>query len=393
VPPRVLLVVSADRAAAVRKQPAPRKDYQLLAETLPADVVDLADLARAPLPTRLIARLLGKPAGQAWLAFGGRNRYDAVLTDGEHIGLPLAVLLKLARARTTHVTIGHRVSAGKKRAFFRWLRVQTHIDRLVLHATRQYELAATDLSVPAKQLVLLPYQVDTSFWRPLPVVEERLVSSAGLELRDYPTLMRAVSGLDAQVVIGAASHWSKRANTATGDVPPNVRVESFDYAQLRELYARSALVVVPLFETDFQAGITTILEAMAMGKPVVVTHTEGQTDIVEDRRHTTRGAVPRRRPPSMLRPFAERAGVDLEPTGLYVLPNDPDALRQAIEYLLDHPEERHRLGAAGRRTVEALMTVEQFADRVAAVVRDACTAHAQQAGGAARDRSLRNVRS
>jgi len=27
------------------------------------------------------------------------------------------------------------------------------------------------------------------------------------------------------------------------------------------------LVVVPLYENDFQAGVTTMLEAMAMGRP------------------------------------------------------------------------------------------------------------------------------
>jgi hypothetical protein len=39
--------------------------------------------------------------------------------------------------------------------------------------------------------------------------------------------------------------------------------------------ARSSVVVVPLFDVDFHAGITTILEAMAMGKAVIVTHSMG----------------------------------------------------------------------------------------------------------------------
>src|SRR5439155_23048132 len=122
-----------------------------------------------------------------------------------------------------------------------------------------------------------------------------------------------------QVVIGAASHWSKRANTAAdASAPANVTVDRFDYLALRQLYARSALVVVPLDDVDFQAGVTTILEAMAMAKPVIVTHSAGQTDVVEDRRTATRGATPRLRPPSILRDLAEFTGVELEPTGFYV---------------------------------------------------------------------------
>jgi len=62
----------------------------------------------------------------------------------------------------------------------------------------------------------------------------------------------------------------------------------------------------------------------------------------------------------------------LEPNGLYVPPGDPNVLRRAIVYLLDHPDERARLGAAGRRLVERLMTVDQFARRIGDLVDQAC---------------------
>jgi glycosyltransferase involved in cell wall biosynthesis len=181
-----------------------------------------------------------------------------------------------------------------------------------------------------------------------------------------------VQDLDVHVVIGAASHWSKRRNTADdAEHSPNVEVGAFDYTALRELYARSAIIVVPLDDTDFQAGVTTILEAMAMGKPVIVTHSEGQTDVVEDRRMITRGTISRARPISLLRALATRAGVSMQPTGFYVPPNDPWALRKAIVYLLDHPQERRELGAAGRRVVEELLTVEHFGERLAALLAEA----------------------
>src|SRR5207237_1768711 len=129
-----------------------------------------------------------------------------------------------------HVTIGHRLSAVKKRPFFRWLKVHTHIARIALHARRQYELARSELGIPADRLALVPYQVDTDFWRPQPLPEERLICSVGLEWRDYPTLFRAVDGLDARVVVGAASRWSRRRNTAADcECPSNVEVGAFDY--------------------------------------------------------------------------------------------------------------------------------------------------------------------
>lgn len=387
----VLLVVSATvPASAPVAGSGPRKDYLELRRRLDATVIDYASVARSRF-ARLLAKTCGVAVAQAWLAFRHRHQHRAILTDGEHIGIPLALLLKLARARTPHVTIGHRLTAAKKRVFFRRLRVHSHIARIALHSRSQYELAVDQLGIPAERLAFVPYQVDTRFWCPQPVAEERLICSAGLEFRDYPTLIQAVEGLDVRVVIGAASHWSKRRNTADGTARPStVEVSSFDYLALRDLYARSALVVVPLDDIDFQAGVTTILEAMAMGKAVIVTHSLGQTDVVEDRRTITRGAVPRTRPASLLRHFAEMAGMQLDPSGFYVPPGDAAALRRAIAYLLEHPEERARLGAAGRRTVERLMTVDHFAERMRELVDQAC---AQQSASATRGARMPTARS
>jgi glycosyltransferase involved in cell wall biosynthesis len=247
--------------------------------------------------------------------------------------------------------------------------VQTHIHAVILHSRHQYDLALNQLRFRPDQIMLLPYQVDPEFWRPIPAAEERLVVSAGLEFRDYPTLFQAVDGLDARLIVGAASHWSKRKDTTlSAPRPANVEVNSYNYQELRELFSRAAVVAVPVDDVDFQAGITTILEAMAMGKPVIATHTYGQTDVIEDRRSVTRGTQDRVRPISLLRNVADEEDVPIEPNGFYVPPKDPEALQRALLFLLDHPEERERLGAAGRRAVERLMTVDLFAERIAHVV-------------------------
>jgi glycosyltransferase involved in cell wall biosynthesis len=315
---------------------------------------------------RAIRAVLGFAPAQAWLAYQRRDAFDVIVTDGEHVGIPLALLLRTSRSKVRHVTIGHRLSARKKRLFFRVLGVQRRIDRLALHSRRQHDHAVEKLDVPRDRIAMVPYQVDTKFWVPQRSSGERLIVSAGLEHRDYGTLFRAVTGLDVQVVVGAASHWSKHA-FKHGDPPENVRVGTFDYAALRALYARAAIVVVPLNDVDNQAGVTTVLEAMAMAKPVIVTQSLGQTDVVEDRRRSARGGM-RQRPQSIVRLLASDAGIPLAPTGFYVAPGDADGLRDAINYLLAHPDERERLGWAGRRLAEDLLTVERFAERMRALV-------------------------
>ena len=369
---RTLFVVSANLPDGLPDDPpvgeAPKKDYVAIARRLNADVLDWSAARKHPL-LRLLCSAVGIAVVQALLAFVQRRHYDVILTDGEHIGIPLALLLKVTRSRKLHITIGHRLSASKKRPFFRWLRVQTHLHAVILHSRFQYDLAIEELGFEPDQIALLPYQVDPDFWRPIPATEERLIVSAGLEFRDYPTLFEAVDGLDAKLVVGAASHWSKRRNTALdAPRPANVEVNSYNYQELRDLFSRAAIVAVPVDDVDFQAGITTILEAMAMGKPVIATHTYGQTDVVEDRRSVTRGTEERTRPISLLRNVADEEAVPIEPNGFYVPPKDPEALQRAITFLLDNPERRAELGAAGRRLVERLMSVDQFADRIARVV-------------------------
>jgi len=364
--PRVLVTVGTD--AARDTTAGPRRDYAVLAETLGATLLDRRDVGRSRI-ARAIRQVAGLATAQAWLAFSRRGEYDAIVTDGEHVGIPLAMMLRLSRAPVRHITIGHRLSSRKKWIFFRGLSAHRRIDRIAVHSRLQFNIAIAKLGVEPERLALVPYQVDTAYWRPDAVAEERLVVSAGLEHRDYATLFRAVEGLGAQVVIGAASNWS-RHEFAEVARPANVLVDSFDYASLRDLYARAALVVVPLADVDNQAGVTTILEAMSMGKAVVVTQSLGQTDVVEDRRLQARGPL-RPRPASLTRRFAEHARIPVEPTGLYVAPGDSDGLRRAISYLLEHPDERAHLGRAARRTVEALFTVEQFAERMRALV-DSC---------------------
>ncbi len=77
--------------------------------------------------------------------------------------------------------------------------------------------------------------------------------------------------------------------------------------------------------TSYGEGLPrSLLEAAACGLPIVTTDVSGCREIV------THGV-----------------------NGLLVPPKDPTALANAIEYLVEHPEERQRMGATGRARVLA----------------------------------------
>jgi glycosyltransferase involved in cell wall biosynthesis len=274
------------------------------------------------------------------------------------------LLLLLARKPPRHVMIGHLLTTRSKRAIFRLLKPQRRIDVTLVHATNQRRQAATVLSVSPDRLRLVPYQADTNFWRPQVCRDtEPIIATAGLEYRDYATLAEAVRDLSVRTIIAAGSHWSHHQHNLGGvAVPDNIHIVSLDYPALRDLYARAAFVVVPLRPVENQAGITTILEAMAMGKAVIVTATEGQRDVVRGRLCTAERFESVQGDPAV---FGVDTATVCNETGIYVQPGDAAGLRRAIEYLLSAPEEAERLGAAGRALVLDSMNLERFVERVA----------------------------
>ena len=344
----VLLTVSGDIPADLDDQVCagqrPRADYRVLQECFDADLVDIETaLAATGRIGRAIHRFLGVGALLAWFCFRHRHDYEVIVTDGEQVGIPLALLSRfLSRGRTRHMMIVHILSAPKKARLMRWTRCASQIDRYLVYCTWQAEFIHNVLRVPTQHVVLSTFMVDTVFFDPQTVEMPRrkMICSAGLERRDYPTLMAAVTGLDVEVVIAAASPWSKQADsTESVEIPSNVEIRRLDLVELRDLYAACQFVVMPLVHVNFQAGITTILEAMSMGRPVVCTTTPGQNDTI----------------------------IDGE-TGRYVPPGDAAALRNAIQDLLADNKTADALGAAARQWTIANADIDVYAQRLSAAV-------------------------
>ncbi len=342
--PRTLLLIPSVARRGVEQEVAanlhPTMDYFALQTRLGGDLADYAVMEADRHPFVRAAQLLGRDVGLAMHGFLRARHYDVIFSNAENVSVPLAAMLKLLPRRPRHVLIGHRLSAPKKKLILQALRGR--MDAIFVYAQAQKTYAEQVLGIPASKLHLIPFHADTRFYSPMPEVRlERRISSAGLELRDYPTLIDAVRGLDVDVRLAAASPWSKRKNeTENRELPPNVHARGYGYRELRDLYASSQFVVVPLYDTDFQAGVTTILEAMAMGKAVIVSRTRGQRDVIQD-------------------------GVN----GIYVPPGDAEALRHAITGLLASPERAAQLGANARRTIESGMSLDLWTDRIADVIR------------------------
>jgi glycosyltransferase involved in cell wall biosynthesis len=159
--------------------------------------------------------------------------------------------------------------------------------------------------------------------------------------RDYGTFLEAMRPLAVDATIVAHPR-----NVERPELWPNVTFRSgLSFPELRELYAGAACVVLPQHGDDYVygsegGGLTALLEAMAMARPIVASDRAILHDYVTD-------------------------GVE----ALLVPPEDPEALRAAIERVLGDPELSRSLGSGARARVESAHTSQGFAARLAPLLR------------------------
>ena len=129
-------VLKTGIADAVREDRHPRMDYDALADGLrdagaQPTVIGYAEADADRRALVNLARRAGRDVALAMIGYLDRGKFDTIFTNGENVGIPLAMLLKAAgRRRPGHVCIGHRPSTGKKKVFFQTLRADNQMDTL-----------------------------------------------------------------------------------------------------------------------------------------------------------------------------------------------------------------------------------------------------------------------
>ncbi len=266
-----------------------------------------------------------------------KQKPSVVYCTEEFPGLYLVVLLMIVCRNIPVVLLIHNVSSRKRQLFLknRWCRER--ISRVLCLSKSSAKILAEDVGVRPDRLDIIGSRVDCEFFAPVPECEPALIVSAGAINRDYDTLIEACAPLNVHLAIAADTAWKHSLDKVPEAVSgKKLEMRSYgNYRNLRDLYKRATMVVVPLIEGEFASGQTVILEAMAMGKAVITTNIAGRSDFIDD-------------------------GV----TGVYVPSHDVEALRTEIESFLNDTHRRELVGKAGRSSVEANYTVQDYAARI-----------------------------
>lgn len=149
-----------------------------------------------------------------------------------------------------------------------------------------------------------------------PIEPTPYLCAVGGEGRDYATLVEAMRRLpDHRLAI-----VTRPANVVGLDLPSNVSLRTnIPLADVWNVIAHAKLMVLPLRDTEVPCGHTTLISAMQLETPSIVTESLAMTDYVSD-------------------------GV----TGLICPPNDPDVMARTIERLWDDEALARRLGRNAR---------------------------------------------
>ena len=212
------------------------------------------------------------------------------------------------------------VKGGVRRSVYRWL--YRAVDLVVVFSANQRETLVAQLDIPEERILVVRLGMDLEEFASLKTTDSGTVVAAGRDLgRDWRTLLEAARG----------SGWDVRLITRPQqidglDLPAEVTYEgTLDRSDYLARLADASIVVLPSEIREYPTGQTVLLEAMALGKPCVVTDTPAMRYYVED-------------------------GV----TGVLVPRSDPAAFRQAVDALLADPERRDGDRISGRPDFGAL---------------------------------------
>ena len=301
----------------------------------------------------------------ARLLLARRGEFD-VVHDNQCLG---AALLDIAEYLPVVATVHHPITRDRDldlaaakwwrrplvRRWYGFAGMQKRVarripDLLTVSSSSAADIAA-DFRVSPDQLHLVPLGVDTELFNPDAAqrVPGRIVaiSSADRPLKGIGNLLRALARLrvhhdvELQLIAKLEQDGPTEKLIAELGVSDIVRVSGgLTDAEVAALLASAEVACIPSLYEGFSLPA---VEAMASGTPIVASRA---------------GALP------------EVLGTDGECADL-VAPGDIDELTTALGRLLDSPERRTRLGAAGRRRAVEVFSWESVAAQTVRIYQQA----------------------
>jgi glycosyltransferase involved in cell wall biosynthesis len=268
------------------------------------------------------------------------NRAEVVFSTVDTVGIPLALLGRLGRIDppVVYAAIGlpERIALIRRSRTSRWFAdAFRRLHTLVAYGWSEAEELRDWLQDDGPRIEFVAFGVNADHFRPDPetAVERDVVSIGADPRRDLVLLLDVARRLPGHSfhLVGTAD-----AIRPLGALPANVTAEvDVPFFRVRELLLSARAVALPVRENSYSGATTTLLQAMACGKPAVVSRTS-----------------------AIARGYHLEDGVNCR----LVAPGDADAFAHALEETLN--DGAGAVGLRARETVERHLTWGRYTDEI-----------------------------
>jgi len=337
--------VHPDQLTSTHQQRYPRVDYIELQRYLDTETLDYSsyDKNGAGKFFRRWETYMRSDVFLAAFSWWKSHGHSTVFTWSERAGIPFSAFHRF-------IPLGHRFVtmfqcwSPRQELVIRALHLFRAMDTIIVHCTSMQENLIR-LGAPEERVKLIHYSIDQNFFTPQTDVKQRknVITSIGEpRSRDYASLFEAVKGLPVTLEVAGFGHWYAREKRSPmkAPIPENVvMLKPLSQCALRNQYASSQFVVIPVQDLVFSAGATASLEAGSMARAVIAFRSKGIVDYI----------------------------INGE-TGILVEPGNVQEMREAIKYLLAHPEEARRMGENARQRIVDKLNLETYVTNIADVL-------------------------
>lgn len=296
----------------------------------------------------------------AWRVLTCREHYDALYAT-HYKGLELVVLLRALGLFRKPIIVWHHQPIVKSKSRLRELLGRFFykgFDRLIFFSQKLVDDSLKAPKADPRKLVVGHWGADLAFYDKIkaelkaeqispshPLTPSPSFIATGKEQRDQPTLIEAFNRTGRHLILYIGINPNPNV--------PNPNLEAVErcapagnidvvkicgllpYEIAREV-AKADCVVICCHRTRYTAGLTTVVEALALGLPVICS-----------------------RNPQIPVDF------DRLDCGISVECGDVEGWQRAVEYIASHPDEARLMGERGRALAEQMFNDERCAKEVA----------------------------
>ena len=264
------------------------------------------------------------------------RKYDVIITANVKTGQLVALIKRILNLKSPkHIILELMLDEERKTISWKIKRriqkfILSSVDVIFVSANNEVETYSKRFNIPNEIFSFLHFH--TNIIEPGIIYSPNsYILSAGRTGRDYKTLIEAVKDLPVQMFVISDEQSAKGI-----PLPDNVRLLiNIPYHEYLDLIKKCRFVVVPLKELVKSTGQVVILEAMALGKPVIATETVGTRDYI-------------------------RSGLN----GILVPPNDIVSLKNAINKLANDPPLNKSISENALKFINEFCTFDRYVNKI-----------------------------